>query len=348
VDLRAVIGRLGYVKARTYGWFMKTRGLGRAEMIKYADSRSGCCFHMPDAGRALILVNEEIGNRGHARWTVCHELGHLELGHILYGESRRMGFRQTGYDVFEKEANCFARSFLAPAAVIRALGLSSPEEVSLCCGVSAAASRYIFQNVKNYGPDGTGEALLDYFEGFIGLRNDSKRCPDCGAVFFCKGRASFCPQCGREGAMGKCGPPYAAGGKTICAHCGHYGESAREEKYCRICGETRFAKCAGCRGGLVAGAAFCHICGMKARVPERVFYQSVRLNECPACGNERVASMDPACMRCGFPLVNHCGCCGSRLAPDAGYCGACGSQSFFGALCLFAQNPDVSQEGIMV
>ena len=105
VDLRALINGMGSVKVHTYAWFMKIFGLSRSEMIRYADSDSGCFYHMSNPERRLILYNEKIKSRGRVRWTIAHELGHLVLRHFSKGV-----IPPDVYAVYEKEANCFARS----------------------------------------------------------------------------------------------------------------------------------------------------------------------------------------------------------------------------------------------
>lgn len=105
------------------------------------EGQSGACI-IPDDGEPLICYDER-ESRERIRFTVCHELGHILLGHPL-----KMGLLQHTRTTdkerpqVESEADMFAARVLAPACVIWALDLHTPEEIAALCQISLESAKY--------------------------------------------------------------------------------------------------------------------------------------------------------------------------------------------------------------
>lgn len=103
--------------------------------------QSGVCLQLED-GTWLICYNEN-ESLERIRFTVCHELGHILLGHPLkaglFQHTRTIDKERPET---EREADMFAARVLAPACVLWALDLHTPEEISELCQISHEAAEY--------------------------------------------------------------------------------------------------------------------------------------------------------------------------------------------------------------
>ena len=90
-----------------------------------------------------IICYDERESRERIRFTVCHELGHILLGHPLKeGTVQHTRTIDKDRPKVESEADMFAARVLAPACVIWALGLHTPQEISDLCQISLQAAQY--------------------------------------------------------------------------------------------------------------------------------------------------------------------------------------------------------------
>lgn len=89
-----------------------------------------------------VIVYDDSDSIGRKRFTIAHELGHILLGHQLReGEHHTRVFNKERPEV-EREADMFAARLLAPACVLWALDLHTPEEIMEFCQISYTAARF--------------------------------------------------------------------------------------------------------------------------------------------------------------------------------------------------------------
>ena len=95
-------------------------------------------------GKYVIFYDNEIEPFERRRFTVCHELGHILLGHVdeLSPRCRATRWNRNSEEPDEDEAaaNIFASRLLAPACVLNELDISTVEDLTDLTGLSDIAA----------------------------------------------------------------------------------------------------------------------------------------------------------------------------------------------------------------
>lgn len=92
--------------------------------------------------RTIIFYNDQCTAQ-RCRFTIAHELGHIVLGHLKRGEITQMNREPDPKDnELEQESNIFASRLLAPACVLHALHINTPEEIAKLCDISIQSARF--------------------------------------------------------------------------------------------------------------------------------------------------------------------------------------------------------------
>lgn len=94
----------------------------------------------------LTVYDSSITPKTRIRWTLAHEIGHIELGHLFNHKETalsRSGLTPSKYKVLEDEAHLFAAELLVPIAMVRATGCCCPGDIMKIFKISqqAAANR---------------------------------------------------------------------------------------------------------------------------------------------------------------------------------------------------------------
>lgn len=120
MSMKKLIRSFENLHIQKYTVFAKKQGLSMDDMYELVDSEEGCLWMRSD-GTYLILYNDTITNSGRIRFTLAHELGHYILKHNeKTGKTilPRYSLSDVEYDIFEKEANYFAKRLLAPIPLV--------------------------------------------------------------------------------------------------------------------------------------------------------------------------------------------------------------------------------------
>lgn len=122
--------------------------LNNITILKYSDSKqnlTGDGFSLNVNNVNVIYYNDK-KPKARIRFTLAHELGHCLLGHLKFGKTYNRNSEKDfdGMDIFEMQANVFARDILMPATVLHSLGIKSAEDIAGRCNVSmlSAEIRY--------------------------------------------------------------------------------------------------------------------------------------------------------------------------------------------------------------
>jgi Zn-dependent peptidase ImmA (M78 family) len=126
---------------RAKGWIV-----GRSRKI-----HSDCdAVTMHIDGEYGIYLHAGIKSESRIRWTLCHEAGHILLGHfeefdLTFGHSEALG-KGTAW-VLNRETNIFTEELLMPAAFIQKNLCLGFEALRAACGVSRAALAIRLKNL---------------------------------------------------------------------------------------------------------------------------------------------------------------------------------------------------------
>lgn len=138
--------------ARAYGLscISYTQGkelIAGANLTHHAATTDG--FLLRQGQRGIIFYNDQC-SRQRCRFTVAHELGHWLLGHTLANDTYTVINREPGAEDNPEEqvANVFASRLLAPACVLWALDIHTPEGIAKLCDISLASGRFRSQRMK--------------------------------------------------------------------------------------------------------------------------------------------------------------------------------------------------------
>ncbi|WP_138751884.1 ImmA/IrrE family metallo-endopeptidase [Paenibacillus sinopodophylli] len=255
IELERLYDSFPNLQIKSYTWFSEIHNITIADVVEITDSESGCCWYMPEQGRYLILYNNTISNLGHIRWTIAHELGHYLLKHNERSDRTQLTrnrLSEKEYNVFEKEANCFARSLLAPSSVLVAIGKLDVVTISDICLISNEAAVNVLSFIRRGLEMGKifKDNLIKLFNKAIHHHLYAHSCLDCQAVFSDE-QCNFCPICGSEEIIkGKrydnmiySGHTTDLNGRvTVCGRCQNE-EVGDQGSYCKICAAPVNNKC---------------------------------------------------------------------------------------------------------
>lgn len=107
------------------------------ELEPFVSENDGFCTAIQN--NYIIFFNPETENKAQKNFTIAHELGHIVLGHLLE-ENDACKNSTTVWNnnadepnYLERSANIFASRLLAPACVLKEIGIRSAREIHLLC-----------------------------------------------------------------------------------------------------------------------------------------------------------------------------------------------------------------------
>ena len=125
--------------------------LNNITILKYSGSKqnlTGDGFSLNVNGVNVIYYNDN-KPKARIRFTLAHELGHCLLGHLKFGKTYNRNSEKDfdGMDIFEMQANVFARDILMPATVLHSLDIKSFEDISRICNVSEQSAKIRYERL---------------------------------------------------------------------------------------------------------------------------------------------------------------------------------------------------------
>lgn len=145
---------------------------------------------MPQAGRALVVYNDEVDSGQRSAFSLCHELGHLQLDHFAFPEAALTAEQRR---VLDQEANVFAANLLAPVAVMDQLRRPFRATDRHLFGLSRQGWEVRLRTLDGDRAALTPALLSAQREQFRAYTSQ-RRCPQCTAAFLRP--IDVCPACG--------------------------------------------------------------------------------------------------------------------------------------------------------
>lgn len=137
VDVLDVARQLG---VRVFSYEQGARIIRRHKLQRIADRTDGFTFAV--CGSPMVFFNA-VTSRQRARFTIAHELGHICLNHLEWNRPTVVNREPGPHDnPRETAANQFAARLLAPACVLWALDIHTPEDIARLCDISLPAARF--------------------------------------------------------------------------------------------------------------------------------------------------------------------------------------------------------------
>lgn len=137
VDVLDVARQLG---VRVFSYEQGARIIRRHKLQRIADRTDGFTFAV--CGSLIVFFNAGT-SRQRARFTIAHELGHICLNHLEWNRPTVVNREPGPHDnPRETAANQFAARLLAPACVLWALDIHTPDDIARLCDISLPAARF--------------------------------------------------------------------------------------------------------------------------------------------------------------------------------------------------------------
>lgn len=205
LSIKKIIKSFPNLRLRSYSKLAKKRNLTLEEVSILLDSDEGCLWSRNNT-EFLILYNDQVPNKGRIRFTLAHELGHYILKHNEKTEKTKLtrySLTQDEYDVFEKEANYFAKRLLAPIPLVYNYYINwkdiASETIQDIFKTSLTVANFIIKDIQKVEKNGvfqftnTYHPMLQNFKTSIELDTHSKICFYCHSL---NGKEnSFCKVC---------------------------------------------------------------------------------------------------------------------------------------------------------
>ena len=151
LNIKSVINYLPNCRYMSYQDFAKINKCSIEDVIQICESKSGCTHYDIMKNRYLILCNQSTqgnNNIGRQRWTCGHEIGHIVCNHhamSAYEKLSENNLLNINNAEYEKEADYFAATILAPFPLFKLLNIESVIDIQNIFGLSAEASLYRYK-----------------------------------------------------------------------------------------------------------------------------------------------------------------------------------------------------------
>lgn len=136
VNIDDVCQKLGI---RVLSYDVGAEVIERAHLFRAVRHTDGLTFYLKDVP---VILFDETRDLSQVMFTIAHELGHLILNHVQPG-TQTTGHRGAEWKASpeERAANQFAVRLLAPACVLWALDVHTPEEIMRLCHLTQPAAK---------------------------------------------------------------------------------------------------------------------------------------------------------------------------------------------------------------
>lgn len=293
INIVEVIKKYSDVKILTYKEFSSIRNVSIEDVINLNSSEDGCIHFYANKNRYLILYNDDVNVPERVYWTLAHEFGHYILGHHKESDRSnlsRLEITDNEYDLYEREADFFARFLINPPSIIKEWNVIDAYRVMNFFKVSYSAANntlsYLSRIARNGWTVVAPDDIKKQLKKFIFSVNFGKTCLKCNS-FFVYENSNFCPNCGSSELnnqergddfnMVYQGVEVDHKGRAKLCPCCSNEELDYDGNYCNVCSAYLINTCAdkcgyddfgneylerqSCDATLSGNARYCHKCG---------------------------------------------------------------------------------------
>ncbi|WP_196601690.1 ImmA/IrrE family metallo-endopeptidase [Pectinatus frisingensis] len=265
-------------------------------------------FSYKNNGRYLICYDETISPTARINFTIAHEIGHIQLNHLVNNGMLPRYMFTTVKDPIEKEADIFAGELLRPPALLALAHCDNVDDIEDVCGIT-------------YGASIVGSKLVSKLETKLSNSNYSSVFSFYAKQFHDFIYTHYCPTC-------------------------HSTFIGKDTHYCPICGSKDiwwFNKNLRMLSFFENNQGELDV----MRYRQYDTDENNRVTQCLQCENEDIREEHKFCMICGLELENSCfgkphydgygniewieeqDGCHKPLPPNARYCPYCGAMSVY-------------------
>lgn len=309
----------------SYSQLAEEHGVTIDNIIKAFQSKDG--YVMLDSHNYTIAYNDTVEYKGRIRFTLMHEIGHIELNHLKdFDETilRRSQLTKSEYEILEREAHAFARNTLAPAVVIETIEAYQENRLSIseirnnffitkgAAEIRVNMFEWDLKHSSKYRHN-----LVDNFKNYFNDLIYGKQCIECKHYFAIR-ESSFCPICisqrHSKKTRGNFNMIYEGvnvdnkSRAIVCPKCENE-ELNYEANLCKICNVELVNKCANtfeynnfseeeyiekesCETLLPGNARYCYKCGNESTYYQNNFLRAWNQDELDAVREAQDAVAD--------------------------------------------------------
>lgn len=289
IDFLNILKSYKNLKVITYSEMAKRQNCTVDEIIEINSSEDGVIHYHGKRDQYIIAYNEQVEPAERIYWTLAHEFGHYLMGH--HKESTRASLARNSltekeYDVFEVEANFFARHFVTPPPLIIDGNLNNHTEVMNFFGVTYTVATNTLNYIQKSSEKGHKFSfpvkISTLFKSFLNKVRYGKTCTSCNTFSYIK-NLNYCSICGESEFqnfnrgddinMKYLGVSHTNGKMDMCPICKNE-EILDNSNHCNQCGVFLFNYCSSkeyldtngdfrydCETSLPTNSRHCHICG---------------------------------------------------------------------------------------
>lgn len=204
INILEIISTYKDIKVLTYDQFALKQKLSVDEVIQINSSEDGSIHYHANKEKYMIIYNDKVKSPERIYWTLAHEFGHYILNH--HKETNRSmlsrnDMSEEEYDLYEFEADFFARYLINPPSIIKEWHTIDIQRVVSFFKVSYKAAKnsvsYLQRLTKKGQTLSAPEDIKKQLSKFIYSVNKGQTCLKCNSFFVMDG-ANFCPTCGNE------------------------------------------------------------------------------------------------------------------------------------------------------
>lgn len=290
LNIISIIKQYPDIKIISYSEMAKKRGISMDEVILANSSPDGSIHYSPKKDSYIITYNDlKIPERVY--WTIAHEFGHYYLEHHKETDRStlsRITLTEDEYDLFEQEADFFARFLINPPSLIKEWENITYQRVMGFFKVSYTAANNSLDYLRRIARNGwTVSVPMDIKEQmstFTFRVNKGMSCTKCNS-FFVFEETNFCPICGGKNLnhffigddidMKYPGISHTNGKMDVCPICENE-EILDRANHCNQCGIYILNHCSdtsssygrvdtfNCETALPYNSRYCHVCGQNS------------------------------------------------------------------------------------